>query len=217
MSISKLEVFERTAQGSNAMAQLRKTGTVPGILYGLAREPRLVQFRMGLLETMVRDGERTVELRLGNQSQMAFLKDLQYDYSGDRIIHADFVRVEMDQAITLRIPIKFVGIAVGQSAGGMVDHRQTELEIACLPDRIPEEVEVNLSELNVGQSIHVRELTLPDGVTCPLDPETVIVAVAVPSGVADEELEEDEALGEASGAEPEVIGKDQSEDGETKE
>ena len=217
MSISKLPVFERTAHGSNAMRKLRADGFVPGVLYGLGREPRLLQFRMALIETMLREGERTVELKLGDKAQAAFLKDLQYDHTGDRIIHADFVRVDMDQAITLRVPIKFVGIAVGQSAGGMVDHRHTELEIACLPDRIPEEVEVNLSELNVGQSIHVRELTLPDGVTCPLDPETVIVAVAVPSGVADEELEEDEALGEASGAEPEVIGKDQSEDGETKE
>lgn len=216
MSISKLEVFERTAQGSNAMSQLRKSGDVPGILYGLGREPRLLQFRMGLLETMVRDGERTVELRLGDQSQLAFLKDLQYDYSGDRIIHADFVRVEMDQAITLRIPIKFVGVAAGQAAGGMVDHRLTELEIACLPDRIPEEVEVNLAELQVGQSVHVRELTLPDGVTCPLDAETVIVAVAVPSGVADDELEEEEAAAEG-GVEPAVIGKDMADAEETKE
>lgn len=216
MSISKLDVFERTASGSNAMRHLRNEGVVPGVLYGLARDPRLLQFRKESLETMLRDGERTVELRLGDQTQPAFLKALQYDHLGDSIIHADFVRVDLDQAITLRVPIKFVGIAAGQSAGGMVDHRHTELEIACLPDRIPEEIECNLTELHVGQSVLVRELTLPDGVTCPLDPETVVVAVAVPAGVAEDEIEEDEAVGDA-GAEPEVIGKDKDEGEETKE
>jgi len=211
MSISKLEVFPREAAGSNAMKRLRGEGFVPGVLYGLKREPRLLQVRDDEMATLLREGNRTVELSLGGQVQTALLKDLQYDHLGDHVIHADFVRVDLAETLRIRVPIRFSGVAKGHTAGGIVEHKLSELEVECLPDRIPDEINVALTDLDVGQSIHVRELELPAGVTSPLDPETVVVSVSMVAVEAEEE--EAEAPEAEDGQEPEVIQRKEREGG----
>ena len=205
MSISKLEVQSRTDHGSRAMKRLRDAGLVPAVLYGLKQEPRLLQLNQTLLESFLRDGSRTIELKLENHVQAALLKDVQYDHLGDRVIHADFQRLDMAETIQVRVPVKFTGMPKGQSVGGIVEHKVTELEVECLPGRIPDELIIALADLDVGQSLHVRDLDMPEGVKCLLDPEAVVASVTVVS----EDEEEAAAEGEESSDEPEVIhGKD---------
>jgi len=203
MSISKLEVHPREEAGSNAMKRLRRQGFIPGVLYGLKQQPRLLQVHHEEMATLLREGNRTVELRLGGKVQTALLKDLQYDHLGDHVIHADFVRVNLAETLKIRVPLRFSGVAKGHAAGGIVEHKLSELEIECLPDRIPEEVNVVITDLDVGKSLHVRELDLPDGVTSPLDPETVVVSVSMVA--VEEEEEEAEAPEAEASQEPEVI------------
>ncbi|MBN2489598.1 MAG: 50S ribosomal protein L25 [Planctomycetes bacterium] len=202
MSMNKLQVHARSERGSNAVRRLRAGGFVPAVLYGLHREPHLLKIRGDDLAGMLREGNRMVDLALDDQVQAALLKDLQFDSLGERVLHADFVRVDLAETLRIKIPIRYVGVAKGQAAGGLVDHRLSELEVECLPGRIPEQIEVPVRDLDVGQSIHVRELHLPEGVTCPLNPETVVVAVTV---MVEKVEKEAAAVPEAEAAEPEII------------
>jgi large subunit ribosomal protein L25 len=202
MSMSKLDVQARSEHGSGAMKRLRAEGFVPSVLYGLQREPRLLKVRSHDLDGVLREGNRMVELKMDDQVQSALLKDLQFDSLGDHVLHVDFVRVDMAETLRIHVPLHCTGTAKGQAAGGLLEHRFSELEVECLPGNIPESIEISVRDLDVGQSIHVRELALPDGVTCPLDPDTVLASVTV----VVEEVEEEEApAAEEETAEPEVI------------
>jgi large subunit ribosomal protein L25 len=203
MNINKLEFEPREERKSNAMKRLRKSGFVPCVLYGLKQEPRMFKMHQDILNAFLREGTRMADLKMGDQVQSALLKDVQYDYLGEKVLHADFVRVNLAETLKIRVPLKFTGMAKGQAAGGILEHKFSELEVECLPGNIPEEITVSLQDLDVGQSIQIKELTLPDGVKCTLEPETALVTVTV---VAEEEAEPEaaEPEGEES-AEPEVI------------
>lgn len=210
MSTSKLEVAERSDSGSNAMRKLRADGKVPGVLYGLGRDPRAIAVEGARMDAFLREGARLAELSLGGKTQPAFLKDLQFDPLSDRVLHADFMRVDLDEKLQLSVPVKFTGVAKGQSAGGIVEQLAVELEVECLPDKIPEEISVSITELDVGQVLHAKDLEMPDGVK-PADPEAAVVGCVVPT--AEAEADEEGAEG-GEGAEPEVVTKKDKPDGE---
>lgn len=220
MSINKLEVQPREDRRSNAMKRLRKSGYVPCILYGLKQEPRSLKMHKDTLNAFLREGIRMAELKMEDQVQSALLKAVQYDYLGENVLHADFFRVDLAETLKIRIPIKFSGMAKGQAAGGMVEQKVSQLEVECLPGNIPEEISISLQDLDVGQSVHLKELSLPEGVKCMLDPETVLVTVSL--AVEEEEEEEEKKEVEESegvdGVEPEVIQrKDKTEEGKKEE
>lgn len=212
MSVTKLEVSERTATGSNANARIRSEGGVPGVLYGLGRDPRNLQFRRETFDAFLRDGARLVDLDLGGKTQPAFLKDLQFDPISHDVLHADFMRVDLAEKLTLRVPLTFTGIAKGQTAGGRVDAVATELEVECLPDNIPEEISVSVLELDLGETWHANEIELPKGVT-PITPDEPVVTCAV---VTEEEAEgeTEDAEGGDAPAEPEVMTRKEESEGE---
>ncbi len=213
MNINKLEVQSREDRKSNAMKRLRKSGFVPCVLYGLKQESRSLMMHKDTLNAFLREGTRMAELKMGDLVQSALLKAVQYDYLGENVLHADFFRVDLAETLKIRIPIKFSGMARGQAAGGLVEQKVSRLEVECLPGNIPEEISISLLDLDVGQSIHLREVTLPEGVKCSLDPDTVLVTVSLAEVEEEEEKEVVEPVGEES-AEPEVIQrKDKTEEG----
>jgi large subunit ribosomal protein L25 len=133
------------------------------------------------------------------------VKELQRDPVRGRPLHADFYLIELDKTVEVSVPIHLVGRAPGVEEGGILDHPLREIELECLPQAIPEGVDVDVSLLNVGDSIHVRDLTLPEGVSVQTDENQAVASVVAPAVVEEpvvEELEEgEEAVAEGEEAE----------------
>src|ERR1700736_5612281 len=160
----------RETQGKGASRRLRHDGKVPAILYGGHAAARTLTLSHQKLLIML-DNERfystILNLKVGDQTQAAILKDVQRHPFKNAIVHVDFQRVEDNQKIRISIPLHFVGAAVSpgvKTQGGLVSHMRTELEVTCLPKDLPEFIEVDLSGLSLNESIHLSQLKIPDGV-----------------------------------------------------
>ena len=160
----------REMQGKGASRRLRHEGKVPAILYGGHSEARALSLSHQKLLIML-ENERfystILNLKVGDQTQAAILKDVQRHPYKNAIVHIDFQRVEDNQQIRISIPLHFVGAGVSpgvKSQGGMVSHMRTEVEVSCLPKDLPEFIEVDLSGLSLNESIHLSQLKIPAGV-----------------------------------------------------
>jgi large subunit ribosomal protein L25 len=160
----------RETQGKGASRRLRHEGKVPAILYGGHSEARALTLSHQKLLIML-ENERfystILNLKVGDQSQAAILKDVQRHPFKNAIVHVDFQRVEDNQTIRISIPLHFVGAAVSpgvKSQGGLVSHMRNEVEVSCLPKDLPEFIEVDLSGLSLNESIHLSQLKIPPGV-----------------------------------------------------
>jgi large subunit ribosomal protein L25 len=160
----------REMQGKGASRRLRHEGKVPAILYGGHSEARALTLSHQKLLIML-ENERfystILNLKVGDQTQAAILKDVQRHPYKNAIVHIDFQRVEDNQKIRISIPLHFVGAAVSpgvKSQGGMVSHMRTEVEVSCLPKDLPEFIEVDLSGLSLNESIHLSQLKVPASV-----------------------------------------------------
>ena len=160
----------RDGHGKGASRRLRRDGKVPAILYGGHIEARPLSVSHQKLLIML-DNERfystILNLKVGDQSQAAILKEVQRHPFKNAILHIDFQRVEENEKIRISIPLHFKGEAVSpgvKSQGGLVSHMRTEVEVACLPKDLPEFIEVDLSGLSLNESIHLSQLKVPDGV-----------------------------------------------------
>ena len=195
----------RSVQGTGASRRLRRTGKVPAILYGGDAEP--VQLSVDHNE-MVRHLEHEaffshiLSIEVDGKTENAVLKDLQRHPSKAQILHADFMRVVAGQSMRMTVPLHFVGEDKSpgiKNNGGVLDRLRNELEIECLPRNLPEYIEVDVSGLDVNESIHLEELTLPEGVTSVAQAHGenwTVVAVHVPRAA----VETDEEAGDADDA-----------------
>jgi len=163
----------RDDQGKGASRRLRRTGKVPAILYGGHKEPRALALDHTRLLQML-DNERfystILSLKLGDEKQSAVLKDLQRHPFKNAVLHVDLQRVLEDEKIRIKVPLHFLNettsIGVKQQ-GGVVSHLRSEVEVQCLPKDLPEFIEVDLAELQLGQLVHLSELKVPAGVELP--------------------------------------------------
>jgi large subunit ribosomal protein L25 len=160
----------RETQGKGASRRLRHEGKVPAILYGGHSDARALTVSHQKLALML-ENERfystILNLRVGDQTQAAILKDVQRHPFKNAILHIDFQRVEENEKIRISIPLHFKGAAVSpgvKSQGGIVSHMRTEVEVSCLPKDLPEFVEVDISGLSLNESIHLSQLKIPEGV-----------------------------------------------------
>ncbi len=166
----ELDAEAREMQGKGASRRLRHAGKVPAILYGGHSEARSLTLSHQKLLIML-DNERfystILNLKVGDKTQAAILKDVQRHPYKNAIVHVDFQRVEDNQLIRISIPLHFKGEAVSpgvKSQGGIVSHMRNDVEVSCLPKDLPEFIEVDLSELSLNESIHLSQLKLPAGV-----------------------------------------------------
>jgi large subunit ribosomal protein L25 len=160
----------RETQGKGASRRLRHDGKVPAILYGGHAAARTLTLSHQKLLIML-DNERfystILNLKVGDQSQAAILKDVQRHPFKNAIVHVDFQRVEENEKIRISIPLHFTGAAAApgvKSQGGLVSHMRTEAEVSCLPKDLPEFIEVDISGLSLNESIHLSQLKVPQGV-----------------------------------------------------
>jgi large subunit ribosomal protein L25 len=197
----------RETQGKGASRRLRHDGKVPAILYGGHTAARTLTLSHQKLLIML-DNERfystILNLKVGDQSQAAILKDVQRHPFKNAIVHVDFQRVEENEKIRISIPLHFTGAAVSpgvKSQGGLVSHMRNDVEVSCLPKDLPEFIEVDISGLSLNESIHLSQLKVPaDVVLVELAKEDAAV-VAIHSPRAEEPEPTAAAATAAAGAE----------------
>ncbi len=182
--------FERSVQGPGASRRLRNSGKTPGIIYGGTELPQAVELdHNALFHALKKEAFHAsiLEIEVGGNVQQALLRDYQMHPFKPLVLHVDFQRVDAKQKIHVRVPLHFKGDEISPAVklgGGVVNHVFNDLEISCLPADLPEFIEVDLSKIEVGHSIHAKDLVLPKGVVLSLhvEQDNPVVAVArVPS------------------------------------
>ncbi len=209
----ELKAEPRTATGKGANRKLRATGRVPAVVYGHGEQTRSVSVDAHALSRLMAEvhvESTIIDLDVSGEAPVRTLvREIQsHPYRGD-VLHIDFYQIHAGEAITLSVPLRFVGAAPGVKAGGMLSHAIDEVEVRCLPDAIPDFLEVDISALDIGDSVHVDAIPLPEGVELLEDAERTVCSVLPPTVVAEAEPEEVE---EVVGTEPEVIGRRKEED-----
>ena len=166
-----LEAQPREGVGKGASRRLRReAGEIPAIVYGAGKEPTPITLKHKDLAHAIENEaffSHIITLKIGGQEESVVIKDLQRHPAKPFLVHADFLRVSADHAIHVRVPLHFlneekcVGVKQG---GGVINHLLNELEVICLPKDLPEYIEVDVLKLDVGDSLHISDLQLPQGV-----------------------------------------------------
>jgi large subunit ribosomal protein L25 len=198
--------FPRAKEGRGASRRLRVTGRAPGIVYGGADKPQTIELdHNALIHALKKEAFHStiLNMTLGDTTQRVLLRDVQMHPFRHEVLHIDFQRVDENRKIHMKVPLHFANGEKSPAAttDAIISHVLTELDVSCLPRDLPAFIEVDLSTLAVGQSIHVANLTLPPGVTAVTrGGESPVVATAiVPRVIA--EVEEVAAVAEAGAAE----------------
>ncbi len=209
-----LKASSRAETGKNVCKQMRKAGLIPGIIYkGGEKGFPITLDSKELWKSLHTDaGEHavvTLNIAKGtdNISKTVIAKEVQHDPLTDKIVHIDFLEISLMEVIKVKIPVHVKGESPGVAEGGVVNQVLWEIEIECKAKDIPENIEVNISELNIGDAIHLKDVSLPAGVQALDDPEQLLVGVNPPH-VEEEETEEESE----DTAEPEVVKKGKKED-----
>lgn len=200
MDILDLKAEKRTTKGSKGVHKLRMLGQIPAVLYGHKQDNLMLCLKESEFERLLNTRTRMIRLVLDNKKESALIKEVQYDHVTDRILHVDFSRIDLDERVKLRVSIELAGESVGVKEGGVLTHVMKEIEIECLPTAIPEKIKVNISELGLGNAIHVKELPALEGIRYTSDADAVVVSVH--QIVEKKAVPEEELL-----TEPEVITK----------
>ncbi len=205
----------REQKGKSFARKLRRSGEIPCVLYGINQDVVSLKMKRREFEKLLAETRSVFVVHYGDTKQRSVVKDIQYHPVKGDIIHVDLQRIKAGQEITLTVPLKFVGEAPGVKMGGILQEIRSELEITCLPKYLPNEIEVDISELGIGENIHVGDLKL-EHLTIEDDEHTALCAVAMPK-IAEEEAEEEEVEEEEEEVEPEVITKSKKDEEEEAE
>lgn len=185
-----VEAREGTGKGVNR--RLRAKGLVPGVVYGGGRAAVTIAFDVAKFERLLatsHGGVNTI-IDLAGPAPVAgktvIAKELQREAVRGRITHVDFYEVDLTTKIDVEVPIHLVGSPIGVVNGGVLDQQLRELELMCLPNAIPDSIEVDVSGLDLGSNLHVRDLRVPEGIDVKSDGDLTVATVLIPRGLRDE-------------------------------
>ncbi|MBP6725088.1 MAG: 50S ribosomal protein L25/general stress protein Ctc [Halioglobus sp.] len=193
----ELRAEVREDLGKGASRRLRRLADhVPAIIYGGDRDPQpLTLVRKDLEKALENEAfySHVLTINVGNDKQQAILKDLQRHPAKETVMHADFLRVNENRAIKVHVPIHFINEANShgvKTQGGIVQHQETDIEVQCLPSKIPEYIEVDMLNVEIGQIIHLSDITLPEGVSSVAlalgeDHDLAVASIIAPKGGSD--------------------------------
>lgn len=211
MELQSLSASTRDAKGTGPARRARQSGLIPGVLYGGDAEPLMIQVELREFSRLIhgKGGEHAiVQLKIDNHPSLggpALLKEVQHHPHRGHILHADFQRISLDERIETVVPIVLEGRAPGVAEGGVLDHILRELEVECRALEVPESISVDVSGLNINDSILVEALAVPSNITV-VTPSDYMVVVVHPPRV------EQATEAEAEVSEPEVIGQKKDEE-----
>lgn len=196
-----IEAQNRERTGSRYSARLRSEGRLPAVVYGHGAPPIAVSVPAKEMLAHLHHGVHLVDLKTdGGVTETCLVKDLQFGWLGDNVIHMDFTRVNLNEEVTVNVHLTFVGEpAAAKEAGAVVNHHRTELSVTCIASAIPDGIEINLGEME-GDSLSAGQIAMPAGVVLADEPDTLVVAVGY---VAEEAVGEEAEV--EGGAEPEVL------------
>jgi large subunit ribosomal protein L25 len=210
LDIIKLNAQPRQETGKGAARSLRRAGRIPAVLYGANIESRPLSVSIQELERMFNNPQFTrglINLAVedsGNRRQTVMIKEFQRDPVKDHFLHIDFYEIKMDQKISVMVPVTTTGTSNGVEEGGILQIIRRELEVYCLPANIPEQIEIDITSLEMGDSVHVSEVPLPENVEIPYEVDFTILTVVSPKmEEPEEEVLEEEGLEEGAAGEGE--------------
>ena len=169
MNDYEVSAMRRDGLGKGATRRLRRSGMVPGVIYGAGKESQSILVKSNELKKQLEHEaffSHILNVKLDGESSQAVLKDMQRDPASFEVTHVDFMRVSATELLTMRVPLHFVNeeASPGSRAGGVISPLMTEVEITCLPKDLPEFIDVDLAGLELNDSVHLSQLVLPEGV-----------------------------------------------------
>ena len=214
MATAQLKAELRSETGKGANRKLRAAGRVPAVLYGHGERTRsltLDAHDFSRMLSAVHVENTIIELDIAGEGTVRTLvREIQSHAWREAVLHVDFYQIHAGEKLTVAVPLRFLGTAPGVKAGGMLQHTLDEIEVSCLPDAIPQSFEIDISGLEIGDSVHVSQIALPEGVELVEDADRTVCSLLPPT-VMKVEGEEEEAVERKPGEEPEVIGRGREE------
>lgn len=207
-----LEAKKRQKSTKSALTQLRKSGRIPGVFYSKHHEPLTVDVEAVKLNPLVFTSKaHLINLKVDTGETFdCVIKDVQFDPVTDKIVHFDLIGLEVGEKVHIEVPVQLVGTAIGVREGGLLQQNLHKLEIECLPDDMPEHIEVEITNLKKGQSVHIGDLNIPN-IVFKQSPDAIIVTVTHQR--AEKDIPVSSELGEEI-KEPEVIGRGKTQEEE---
>lgn len=215
--------YLREEKGKQASKKLRKSGLIPAVVYGRNEEPLALSCDERKFEEIVHTsaGENVVlNLKIMKQGQdkeekteTVIIKEIQHDPIKGNILHVDFNHISLTQKITVKVPLETKGEAAGVKMGGLLEHILWEVEVECLPTQIPEKIVLNVSDLNIGDVLYVKDIPVDESIKILNDPDQVVITIEPPKAEKIEEAAEEEKEQE----EPEVIKQKEPKEAESEE
>jgi large subunit ribosomal protein L25 len=216
MATVSFNATARDAAGKGAARTLRSKGQVPAVIYGHGREPQPLALNARDLDKLlghIQAESTVIEVSVGGTTSKTLIREIQRHPIKRQILHVDFQALVAGEKVTVNIPISLTGIPEGvRLGGGVLDQTLREIEIEVDPANIPDHIEFDVTNMVIGDSVHVSDLNVPAGVEVLDDPETSVAVLAAPRAVIEETAAAEPAEGVA--AEPEVIGKGPSDEEE---
>ena len=214
----KLDIFKRDNISKSYLKQLRRDGNIPGIFYSYNSKDS-IPFFMGnkTLAEAKKSGARIFNISVGKNKQTVIFKSVQYHPVTDEVLHIDLYGVNMDQVVAVKVQLKLEGSAAGVlNEGGVLVQSLNEIEIECLPSDIPENIEVDISNLNLGDTLKVGEINLEEKFSLKSDSEQVVASVT--QAMKEEEAQPDLEEGETEGlADPDTEKESAAEESQSEE
>ena len=215
----KIQALPRAKDSKGSKKTLRKKGYVPAVVYGRGSEPELVSLDGQFLRKVLGSSAGSnvlMDLEIEGVSESSggavMIKELQrHPIQKDMFIHADLIRISLDEKLEVEIPLNLVGEPEGVQDGGILQIQLREIRVRCLPGNIPQSIDFSVEEMKVGDVIAVADLTLPEGVELVEEPDEIVASVTIPQVVEEPEEVEEEAIV------AETEGEAEAETGETEE
>jgi large subunit ribosomal protein L25 len=208
-----LQAKSRTDTGKGAARTLRRQGYIPGVIYGHGEQTRACQVEGKQVEKLLASGsyESTIiDLKLEDGATSSVLiREVQVHPYRSEVLHIDFLAVRKGEKVKLEVPVRLVGVSPGVKEGGIMEHLRHDVEVRCIPSKIPEALDLDISEMDIGDSVTVADLEVPEDVETLTDAAATIASVVPPAVRVEEEVaEEVEAEGVVEEeAEPELVGR----------
>lgn len=187
MKSIEMQAFPRNAVGRNAVNKLRSTGRVPATIYGRNTQPQNLEIGFKAVSDLIKHSVSEnvlVDLKVEGDARplrLALMQEVQHDPLSRLVVHVDFHEVKEDEPVVVQVPVESVGEAKGvKEGGGVLEHVLFKLRVRALPKALPEQIIVDVSHLEIGKSVHIREIKAPEGVEIIGNAETVVFAVAAP-------------------------------------
>jgi large subunit ribosomal protein L25 len=206
LDLINFNVKPRTTKGDGAAKAMRREGMAPAVLYGPQTEPVLLSINSHEMENLLKTASAGqtllgIQIEGGGAAKPSIIKDMQRNVLTGEILHVDFYEVDMKRKITVQIPIVTTGKCKGVEMGGMLQIIRREVDVLCYPNQIPDELVCDITDLDVGESLHVEDLTLAEGIEIPHEANFTLLTILAAKAEEEEEVEEEEGEEIAEGEE----------------